>query len=176
MLAHYLRLIVFGLGLLVGIQVPAFVDEYAQRVSAHQIEANRALAGFQETANTYFGGSIEALIAHHTASTDAAFKDEGRTVRALYDRAQLLNAEFTALKGPLVQRIFHVAFGSNREIFAETEAEYAYTVPLSPAAIVSGLVIACVFALLIDGLLASALYAMRPRHRHRSSRPVDSRL
>ena len=46
MLRAYLRLVVFALGLLVGVQVPGFVDQYAKRVSAHYIEASKNFAGF----------------------------------------------------------------------------------------------------------------------------------
>ena len=154
MLSHYLRLAVFALGLLLGVQVPGFVDQYAKRVSAHEIEAVRALAGFQETANTYFDGSVEALIAHHAASSDAAFQDEARTVRRLYARVTELKAELAALSGPLVMRVLHVAFRPDREILAETRAEYSYTVPLEPAAIASGIIGGLLFAALVDVVIA----------------------
>jgi len=61
MLTGYLRLIVFAIGLLVGVQVPGFVDQYVKRVSAHQIEAAKNFSGFQDTANRNFGGDVEAF-------------------------------------------------------------------------------------------------------------------
>jgi len=63
MFTDYLRLILFAVGLLAGVQVPGFIDQYAQRVSAHQIEVATDFRGFQQVADQYFGGSVEALIA-----------------------------------------------------------------------------------------------------------------
>lgn len=37
MLLSYLRLVLFAIGLLVGVQVPGFINDYAKRVEAHQI-------------------------------------------------------------------------------------------------------------------------------------------
>jgi DUF2937 family protein len=174
MLSHYLRLIVFAFGLLVGVQVPGFVDQYAKRVSAHQIEAVRALSGFQETANTYYAGSIEALIAHHTASADLAFQDEAKSIRQLFDRVTVLNAELAALRGSLAGRIAHVALRSNREIFAETRTAYSYTVPLDPPAIASGIIIGALLALAVDAVLALIVLALSART-HRSHRAAHGR-
>ena len=41
----YLRLVLFTLGLLIGVQVPGFINDYANRVEAHLIEAQTGLAG-----------------------------------------------------------------------------------------------------------------------------------
>ena len=167
MLANYLRLIIFAAGLLVGVQVPGFVDQYAKRVSAHQIEARENFRGFQEIADKYFKGDVEALIAHHSASDDRAFKDEAATIRTIYDRLASLTAELAAMRGSLLSQIAHVAFRSNRALLNETSTEYSYTVPLSPAAIISGIVIGAVLAMLVESLLAGCAYALRPRRRHR---------
>jgi hypothetical protein len=45
MVAGYVRLIVFAFGLLVGVQVPSFVDQYAKRVSAHSDRGRQQLSG-----------------------------------------------------------------------------------------------------------------------------------
>jgi hypothetical protein len=162
MLANYLRLIVFAFGLLAGIQVPGFVDQYAKRVSAHQLEAVRALKGFQDTANQYFAGSVKDLIAHHLASSDPAFKDEAKTIQALSDRLASLSAELAAMQGPLIQQILHVALRADREILTETWVAYSYTVPLRPSAIISGVASGAVAAALIEGLFSGLGRLMRP--------------
>src|SRR5262249_60058866 len=113
----------------------------------------RALSGFQETANQYFDGNLEALIAHHVSSTDRAFQGEAKTIRQLYERAQALKAELAALSGSLLARIVHVALRPDREILGETRAEYSYTVPLDPPAIASGIVIGALLAMLADALV-----------------------
>jgi hypothetical protein len=175
MFAHYLRLMVFAFGLLVGVQVPAFVGQYAARVSAHEIEIAKNFAGFQDTADKYFGGSVDALIAHHLASPDPAFKDEARSIEAMYQRLQVLRAELAALRAPLIQQIVHVAFRANREILNETWAEYSYTVPLNPAAIATGIVGGVLLALGVELILVGVL-RMVVRRPARPSRPSRPRL
>src|SRR3546814_8379983 len=76
MLLSYLRLVLFAIGLLVGVQVPGFISDYAKRVEAHLIEAQTGLQGFQGTANQFFKGDMQALVAHYRASEDPIFRSE----------------------------------------------------------------------------------------------------
>jgi Protein of unknown function (DUF2937) len=174
MIANYLRLVVFSLGLLVGIQVPGFVDQYAKRVNAHYSEVVHNFAGFQDSANRYFGGSVEALIAHHVASADEVFKDEAKTIREMYERLTTLAAEREAMNTPLLKQIVHVMVRPNREILDETRAEYTYAVPLNAAAIVSGVTIGAVLAMLVESLVTGLGHLFRPR-RHRSATSARAR-
>jgi hypothetical protein len=163
MLAGYLRLIVFAVGLLVGVQLPGFVDQYVKRVGAHESEAAKAFSGFQQTADKYFGGDVQALIAHHAANPDAAFKDEAADIRTLYERLSALTAELAALRGPFPSRLFHVLFRADPEILAETRAAYSYSVPLDPAAVVCGVGLGACAALLVEAVLVGILRLLRPR-------------
>jgi hypothetical protein len=153
MLRAYLRLAVFAVGLLAGVQVPGFIDQYAKRVSAHYLEVSHDFTGFQRTADQYFKGDVAALIAHHRASTDAVFRDEARTISALYERLQLLAAELKALEGGLPARLTHVIVHPNREILQETVAAYSYTVPLNGDAILCGVTAGLLGAILVESLL-----------------------
>lgn len=167
MLAGYVRLIVFAIGLLVGIQVPSFVDQYAKRVSAHQIEVAGNFRGFQDTADRYFGGSVEALITHHAASDDRVFQDEAKTVRDMYDRLLALSAELAALRGPLIAQVIHVVFRPNRAILDETLSAYTYTVPLNLSGIIFGVALGACLAILIESSMLGILRLVRPqRTRH----------
>jgi hypothetical protein len=157
MLRDYARLVIFSLGLLVGVQVPGFVDQYAKRVSAHYVEAQRNFSGFRATANQYFNGSVAALISHHLSSNDRVFVDEAKTIQALQDRLAALAAEVGALEGPLVKQIIHVATSADREILSETTTAYSYTVPLAPAAIVCGVTAGFAAALFVEALLIGIL-------------------
>ena len=46
--ADYLRIILFCSGLLIGIQIPAVVDQYAKRIDAHLTEVLDVLAVFNK--------------------------------------------------------------------------------------------------------------------------------
>jgi hypothetical protein len=170
--ANYLRLVVFAFGLLVGVQVPGFVDQYAKRVSAHQLEAVKSFGGFRETADRYFGGNVDALIAHHAASEDPAFKNEAKVIRGIYDRLAMLTAELAALRGPLIQQIMHVLFRANSEILSETRSEYTYTVPLNPPAVVCGVTTGALLAMLIEALFTAGVRLIRPRRTRSTDWPA----
>jgi hypothetical protein len=157
MLRAYLRLVLFAVGLLAGVQVPGFIDQYAKRVSAHYIEVTRNFAGFQDTADQYFGGSIDALIAHHETSTDSVFKEEGKPIRAIYARLQSVAVEIEAMNRSILSRIMHVAFRPDKEILSETMAAYSYTVPLNQDAILSGVTVGLLLALAVELLLVGIL-------------------
>ncbi len=171
MLAGYVRLIVFAIGLLVGVQVPSFVDQYAKRVSAHQIEVAGNFRGFQETADRYFGGSVQALIDHHAASADPVFQNEAKTIREMYGRLLALSAELAALQGPLIKQVIHVIFRANHEILDETRSAYTYTVPLDPPGIISGITLGACLAILAESLLRGILRLVRPPRARREIAP-----
>jgi hypothetical protein len=157
MLRHYLRLVIFTVGLLVGVQAPGFVDQYAKRVSAHYLEVKHNFAGFQQAADQYFNGDVAALVAHHLASPDPVFKGEAKTIGELFARIKTLAAELDAMSGSSISRLIHVAVNPNRDIFKETSAAYSYTVPLSPDAILYGVSVGLVVALAIELALAGLL-------------------
>jgi hypothetical protein len=167
-LRAYLRLALFAVGLLAGIQVPGFADQYAKRVSAHYIEVTKNFAGFEHTADQYFGGSIDALLAHHESSTDSVFKDEAKSIRAMYARLQSLTLELAAMNQSMLSRILHVAFRPDKEILNETLSAYSYTVPLSPDAILcgvgTGLLLALAIELILVGLTRSAQAMLARAH------------
>jgi len=76
----YLRIILFCSGLLIGIQIPAVVDQYAKRIDAHLTEVLDIFAGFQQTADRYFEGNIQDLISHYKSSDDAVFKNDATNI------------------------------------------------------------------------------------------------
>jgi hypothetical protein len=161
MLRAYLRLVVFAVGLLAGVQVPGFVDQYAKRVSAHYLEVQHNFAGFQRTADQYFGGSVDALITHHSSSSDAVFRDEAKTIAAMYARLRTFSAELEAMRGSPLARLLHVATNANREILQETADAYSYTVPLDAPAILYGVCMALLLSLLIETILVGGLSLLR---------------
>jgi len=161
MLRAYLRLVVFAVGLLAGVQVPGFVDQYAKRVSAHYLEVQRNFAGFQRTADQYFGGSVDALITHHSSSSDAVFRDEAKTIATMYARLTSLSAELEAMRGSPLARLMHVATNANREILQETVDAYSYTVPLDAPAVLYGVCIALLLSLVIETIVVGGLSLLR---------------
>lgn len=164
MVREYIRLMVFAAGLLAGVQLPGFVDQYAKRVDAHYLEAKQNFAGFQQTADRHFRGDVEAMIAHHGRSNDVVFQEDGDSIRALWQRVQLLAAEQAAMQQAFPLRAVHALFAANAELMAETRLNYTYVVPLTQDAVLAGVLTGFALAMLAELLLLTLarLFGVRP--------------
>jgi len=150
LLKEYTIRLVFTAGILFGVQVPNFIDQYTQKVSAHYLEAAENFSGFQATADKFHGGSVKALIERHETSDDPVFQSEASPIKEIHSRIQAFSSELKALNTNLFSKIFHVAFKSDRAVLKETVSEYSATVPLNTDAIICGLGLGMVSALLCD--------------------------
>ncbi|TBU93405.1 DUF2937 family protein [Phytopseudomonas dryadis] len=153
MFRSYLRLALFALGLLVGVQVPGFIDDYSKRVEAHRLESEQSLRGFRETARRFFDGDLQALVGHYRASSDAVMQSDAQSVAYLVERAELLENEWQAMQGPWYRQIWHLGTAADSTLLKETYGAYRYQVLLAPEAIAWGIVSALLLAWLVEGLL-----------------------
>ena len=160
----YLRLVLFAVGLLVGLQVPGFVRDYTLRVQAHYAESEQSLSGFRDTAAQFFAGDLEALVLHYQRSDDPVMLSDAASVAHLVARAQLLNAEREAMQGPWYRQFWHVLTQANPELLRETLQAYQYQVLLTPQAMLWGVACALLLAWSME-LLAILLAAPFNRRR-----------
>ena len=158
-LFRYLILIVACVGLLLGIQLPNLADQYEKRVDAHLREVTQNFQPFQEIANKHFNGNIEKLIELHRKSEVKPFQEEGEAIEKMIKRKQRFEAEATALKSGLPNKIAHILFNSDKEMMDETLGQYSYAVPLNQDAIMVGVTVATAILLALELLLALARYA-----------------
>ncbi|GAB6389832.1 DUF2937 family protein [Stutzerimonas marianensis] len=178
MLRSYLRLTLFALGLLIGIQVPGFIQAYAQHVEARRLESQQALLGFQETAGRFFRGDLEALVEHYRASADPVIQSDARSVSALVERSRLLDREWRIMQGPWFARAWHVLVGADESMRAQVWRSYDFQILLAPAAVAWGLACALLLAWLVESLyllLRQAFYPRRHAPRRRSVTPGPPR-
>lgn len=160
----YFRLILFCSGLLIGIQIPAVVDQYAKRVDAQLLEATDMLAGFQQTADRYFDGDIADLISHYKNSDDPVFKNDATNILFISDRVTHLQAEKSILARSSLVRTAHVLFNPDKNIFKQTIEQYSYVVLINPQALIWGLISGLIAAALVDALfLIVGLIVIRQR-------------
>lgn len=153
MFRSYLRLVLFALGLLVGVQVPGFIDDYSKRVEAHRIESELGLKGFRETARRFFKGDLVALVGHYQASADPVMRSDAQSLGTLVERSAFLERESKAMQGPWYGQVWHLATAADHELLEETFAAYRYQVLLAPEAIAWGIACALMLAWLVESLL-----------------------
>jgi hypothetical protein len=150
MFRSYLRLALFALGLLVGVQVPGFIDDYGKRVEAHRLESQQGLKGFQETARRFFKGDLAALVGHYQASSDPVMRSDAQSVATLVERSTFLESEALAMQGPWYGQVWNLASAADPEMVEETFTAYRYQVLLAPEAIAWGIACALLLAWLLE--------------------------
>lgn len=173
LIRHYLSLILFAAGLLAGVQLPNFVDQYEKRVDAHYREASADLSGFQRIAELYHHGSVEGLIRQHEASSDPSFHSEAAPIRRLYQRKMRYASELRALNTGFVRKVAHVLLGGDPALLRETYAHYSADLPLNVTAMLCGVAVAaavCALFELILGLIkAIVVFNLRARRAARAA-------
>lgn len=173
MLRSYLRLVLFTVGLLVGLQIPGFINDYVQRVDAHRLEAQQGIKGFSETAKQFYNGNLQALVEHYRASDDPVFRSDADSIALLVNRNQWLDGEWRALQAPWYLRDWHILAASDPVIRQETLDAYRYQVLFSPDVMAWGLVCALLLAWVIESVFVLLIWVARggkPRTPQRSWR------
>lgn len=171
-LYRYLMIIVACISLLVGLQVPNFVDQYQKRVDAHLSEVSINLQPYQEIANKYFNGDLNKLIELHRNSEVKPFQEEGLAIAKMVARKLRFEADLAALRTSLPMKALHVLLHGDREILDEAMGQYSYAVPLNQDALVFGACAALAVLLAVELLLALARHAFRKLFR--SASPVQT--
>ncbi|ANH97133.1 Protein of unknown function [Pseudomonas koreensis] len=175
MLLSYLRLVLFAAGLLIGVQVPGFINDYAKRVEAHLIEAQTGLRGFQGTAEQFFKGDLQALVAHYRASDDPVFRSDADSLSTLLNRQIALDKQFQAMQGPWYIRFLQVVLAADPDIRKETWNGYSYQILLTPEAMIWGMSGALLLSFGIECLIRLIDWVVLGGRRLRQSRPIEDR-
>lgn len=153
-LYRYLMIVVACIALLLGLQVPNFVDQYQKRVDAHLREVMVNLQPFQDIAAKYFGGDLNKLIELHRNSSEKPFQEEGAAIDKMVQRKSRFEADLAALQTSLPQKAWHVLRHGDPEIVNEALGQYSYAVPLNQDALLFGAGVALVILLSVELLLA----------------------
>lgn len=159
----YLRMMLFALGLLAGVQIPGIVDLYYQRLDARLQQASLGLAPFQRTADQHFGGDLDALVAHYGASQDPVFTQDATSLQQLVSQQRHLQQERAFQDRPWYLQLSHLLSQADPMLWQDTLRNYGYVVPLKQAAIFCGVAVGLFASLLGDLLLSLLLLPFRQR-------------
>lgn len=92
-------------GVLCGGTAPSFIAQHRQRIGGHLTQVSEDLAPFQQIADRYHQGSLNALVRHHLQSYDDTFRAEGAAIQAMIDMKLQLTSTYAALGGGLLQKL-----------------------------------------------------------------------
>ena len=147
---RYSLKLVFVSALLLGLQIPHFLQQYETRLDGHYIEAKSQLAAYQKLADRHFAGDIRALITTHKNSAKTLFQDEAIVVENLVNRFKYLDGQKKALNDRLTKRLLFLAGQLNSPLFKETQVNYQAQIVLNKNAISVGLAFAVIASLLLE--------------------------
>lgn len=172
-LYRYLMIIAACISLLIGLQVPNFVDQYQKRVDAHLREVSINLLPYQEIANKYFNGDLNKLIELHRNSAVLPFQEEGLAIAKMVARKLRFEADMAALQASLPLKALQVLLHGDKEMLDEAMGQYSYAVPLNQDALVFGSCAALAVLLLVELLLALARLTFRKLSHSASPSPTQ---
>ncbi|MDF2178141.1 DUF2937 family protein [Aliiglaciecola sp. CAU 1673] len=152
-LADYLRLGTFMLAVLIGVQLPGFIQQYEDALQARLAEVRHNLAPFLADAKRHSGGDLNALIARYLANSDEAISDGGKSLKQMVEREAYLADLTQQLASSAVTRAWYALAAPDQEIFKQVRAGYDYRVPLDISAILWGLSCGVLLLILLDMLL-----------------------
>lgn len=159
----YLRMMLFALGLLAGVQIPGLIDLYYQRLDARLQQASLSLAPFQETADQHFNGDLTTLVNHYRTNPDPVFAKDAASLQLLVSQRQTLQQESVYKDAPWYRQLAHLLLRAEPQLWQDTLQNYSYVVPLKQAAIVCGMAAGLLAALVGDLLLGLLLLPFRQR-------------
>ena len=150
---RYSLQLVFTLSLLLGLQLPNFLQQYELRLQGHFAEAKQQLAQFQALADQYFSGDLKALIAQHKNSTETVFRDEALLIEGSEQRVQYLQQQIDNLQQPIWYRLCVLPQQIQQPIFQEAWSGYQANLVLNQQAIIVGVSVAVLLMLILESTL-----------------------
>lgn len=171
LIKRYSLQVVFTLSLLLGLQLPNFLQQYELRLQGHFVEAEQQLAQFQSLAEKYFSGDLQALITKHKNSDDRVFRDEAVVIENTYQRAQYLQQKINNLNKPIWYRLGLLSQQINQPIFKETWVNYQANIILNQQAIIVGVSVAVLLMLLLEIIMFFIKSSFYTLSRHVKNKP-----
>lgn len=173
-LYEYSRIAVLLLGLLIGVQVPGFVDDYQRLLEARAMESALSVSEFQDDADRFFDGDLDRLIAYYQSREDLVIISGGESIEAIVARNRYLADALAQFNQSLVSAYYQVFMAPVPEVREQIRETYQYAVTLNASAVVSGISLALAGMLLFElicfilGLSSRGIVSLcRPRKRHR---------
>lgn len=131
----YLKLVLFALGLLLGVQVSGFIDGYVKRVDAHRLGVVQNIQGFQQAARQFFDGSLEKLARYYRNNSNPVFQCDDGNLDRLMRHTHVLDTGRQAMQEPWCACAWHTPRASNHELLMEIYASCNYQILFRPEVI-----------------------------------------
>ncbi len=112
--------------------LPAFIQQYRQRLAGRLDQLLADLAPWERIAQRLHGGDMQALVQHHLDSNDATFVAEADAIQAMIESATELRTALASMQGDLPSQLIgwvqHVDWVDARATWTLFEPQF----PLDP--------------------------------------------
>lgn len=150
---NYLKISVVIISILIGIQVPAFVDQYGKSLDSRLAESENSIAEFQDDADKYFDGDLDKLIKHYENKEDPVIVSGGESIETLVSRNKILVNAQVKYQESFYSSYIHVLFSPIKEIREDVWRNYTYSIVLNKVEIIASVISGVGTLMLIDLLI-----------------------
>lgn len=152
---------VFAAGFAAGGIFPSFSAQYHQILQARYEQVSIDLEPFQQIADRYHGGSMDALIQHHLNSTDPTFYAEGEAIQLMLDsQAQLAESKATA-QSPYIDQAVYLYRHLDQDVADQVWQGFTPTLVTSERGVTFSLTVATIVLAGFWGLWAALGFGAR---------------
>ena len=150
MIGRLLDKLVFGVALIVALQMPLLVDHYHQYLSGWYKATQWQVDGYEATAKTHQFANAQAMIENHLKNPEPSVRTDAEqklaTVELLADLSVGMD---TFATGNLLEKMLFMLHPNRIQVLKDVVQNFKPGIPLNA----SGLVFALVVALLLNFLL-----------------------
>ena len=169
MIRFSIYIAVFVLGVVIGGAFPGYAIQYQHRLYGQFEQVSTDLAPFQEIADRYHHGSLQALVDYHLRSRDPTFHDEGVAIQAMLLNQQRLAEATTALAASPAEQVAYLYRHLDPELARTTWEAYTPMLITTSEALVFAVFVGLAFWLVT--FLAVRLMAALVRRPDATSAP-----
>lgn len=142
--------IVFTCGVVVFLQLPAFIDQYTHRLGGFHRAQQAQIANFQDIANNNYAGDLDKLVTDFAASDKPSIRDTAKNIQSSRNNAEAIQSELNVLEThSLTQKLFFLVTNLRYPLANDTLKQFNPSIPLNVQSLLYGL---------IGGILASLLF------------------
>lgn len=150
MIGRLLDKLVFGVALIVALQMPLLVDHYHQYLSGWYKATQWQVDGYEATAKAHQFADAQAMIENHLKNTEPSVRTDAEQKLATIELlANLRLGMDTFATGNLLEKMLFMLHPDRIHVLKDVTQNFKPGIPLNPG----GLAFAVVFALLLNFLI-----------------------
>ncbi len=169
LLKRLLDKLIFGLALLLCLQVPLLADHY-QQFLAGQLDATQwQVEGYEKNAKNHGYADVREMIAHHEQNAVESVRADAQQKRETLDMLDSLKYGLSVFaKGNILEKAYYMFHPDRHAILEKTLQNFKPGVPLGTEGLVFGLVTALIlnFIIVLPFWALGRLLFKKPRDRY----------